>query len=154
VDHARYAADVMEAQGLIARYWAIVDGKLDAPVGPCFTETCFFRIEGMEINGREMVESSVRARTAKAVEQDRSTRHLISNLHAAEYSGEHLVLDSLITVFSGYGAAPALLSAPSSLGDFRYRCEKSGGEWKIARLEATIIFAGSDSPFFKPPAKG
>lgn len=148
MEEVSYAADVLAAHETIARYWAIVDGKLSVPVDSCFTNDCFLKIESVEISGQGMLVDAVLSRTAKAAEQRRSTRHLISNFFVRSYSGNALILESLITVFSGYGDKPAPLATPSSLGDFVYHCTKTEtGEWKISRLEGSIVFAGSDSPF-------
>lgn len=143
-------ADILAAQDVIIRYWSIVDGKLGAPVAPSFTPDCFMRIEGMEISGRDALVAAVAKRTAKAVEQGRATRHLVSNLRVTHLSADRLGFDSLLTVFSGYGDRPMLLGTPSSLGDFAYDCVRSAaGDWQISRIEGEIIFASSDSPFAK-----
>lgn len=150
MERATYAADALAAQETVTRYWAIVDGRLSIPVESCFTEDCFVKIENVEISGRDMLVEAVRSRTAKATEQKRSTRHLISNFFVTSHTSDDLVLESLITVFSGYGDKPAPLPPPSSVGDFAYRCAKTEtGEWKISRLEGSIVFAGTDSPFFR-----
>jgi hypothetical protein len=148
-----YTRDVLAAQEAVARYWAIVDGNLNAPIESCFVDDCFMKIDNLEILGRSMLIDAVNARTAKAVEQGRSTRHLISNFFVRSHSGDALVLDSLITVFSGYGDKPAQLGPPSSIGDFTYSCIRTGtGAWRISRLEGAIVFAGGDSPFARRAA--
>lgn len=142
-------ADVLAAQDVIARYWAIVDGTLDAPVGPCFTDDAFLQIEDLVVQGRAMLTEAVGARTARAVAQGRATRHLVTNAVVRSYAGDELVIAGLITVFSGLGERPA--PTLSSVGDFTYRCVRTGtGAWQIARLEGAIVFAGGDSPYARP----
>ncbi len=144
------AADILAAQSAILRYWSIVDGKLDAPVAPCLTPDCFMKIEGMEISGRDTLVAAVAERSAKAAEQGRTTRHLISNLRVTEQMDGGLAFDSLLAVFSGYGDRPMPMEVPSSLGDFSYRCtQDDAGDWRISRIEGAIIFASGDSPFAK-----
>lgn len=143
-----FTQDVLAAHEIIGRYWAIVDGSLDMPVDAFFTDDCFVKIAGMEISGRDTLVDAVRSRSAKAIEQGRSTRHQISNFVVRSHTGNELILDSLIAVFSGYGEKPAPLNPPSSVGDFAYHLTRADtGGWKISRLEGAIIFAGSDSPF-------
>jgi hypothetical protein len=148
-----YTADFLAAQEIISRYWAMVDGKLNAPVELCFTNNCIIKIGGLEISGRDRLVKSILARSQNAAQQDRSTRHMVSNIVVTDCSTNHLTFDSLLTVFSGYGEKPAPLRSPSSIGDFTYYFTKAEtGEWKISRLEGVIIFAGSDSPFSRQAA--
>lgn len=144
------ATEVLAAREVVVGYWAIVDGRLKAPVDACFTEDAQLSIEGLEIAGRDNLVQAVRERTQQAARQGRTTRHVVSNLFVSGASDGGLILDGLITVFSGYGDPPAPLGPPSSVGDFTYHCVRAGaGEWRISRLDGKIVFAGKDSPYFR-----
>lgn len=135
---------VLAAQDLILRFWAVVDeveecsgAELFIPDGALVIES--FRAEGAEELGRYFA-----ARRALSAERQRATRHLCTNLRVL--AGEGIRLCATITVFSGTGARPLPLGAPSTLADFTFDCVETPEGWRFREVRGALVFTGADTP--------
>lgn len=131
---------------LIHRFWAVIDEQSDSPGPDFFTPDGALVIESFEASGRDALIRYFAGRRMLSQEKTRATRHLCSNLRLVDSAEGRALFQVTITVFSGYGAWPMPLGAPSTLCDFSFDCVQSGGDWRFARVEGLRIFAGADTP--------
>lgn len=144
------AETFLAVQDLILRFWAVVD-EVDATAGASlFTTDGALVIESFRAEGAEELTRYFAARRALSAERARSTRHLCTNLRVLP--GEGLRLSATITVFSGTGARPVPLGAPSSLADFSFDCAPTPDGWKFRAVKGALVFAGADTPDLKRAA--
>lgn len=141
----------LAVQDLVLRFWAVVDEALETPGAALFTEDGALVIESFRAEGREELTRYFAARRALSAERSRGTRHLCTNLRALP--GEGVRMAATITVFSGTGARPLPLEAPSSLADFTFDCVETPEGWKLREVRGALVFAGADTPDLKKAAE-
>ena len=151
------AEHFLEVQDLVLRFWAVVDEASARPGAALFTEDGALVIESFRAQGTEELTRYFTARRKLSAERQRTTRHLCSNLRAlpdqpGEGPGEGIVLTATITVFSGTGARPIALGAPSSLADFTFDCVATPDGWRFREVRGALVFAGADTPDLKKAA--
>lgn len=132
--------------GLIHRFWSVIDEQTDIPGPSLFTPDGAQVIESFQASGQDALTRYFAGRRALSAEKTRATRHICSNLLLLEAGAGSARFRVTITVFSGYGALPMPLGAPSTLCDFTFDCVEAGGEWRFSRVEGLRIFAGADTP--------
>ena len=137
-------------EDLVLRFWACVDET--APIdGPeLFTPDGALVIESFRAEGQAALARYFTARRALSAARGRLTRHLCTNLRLLP--GEGVRLAATITVFSGSGACPVALGAPSSLADFTFDCVETAAGWRLACVTGALVFAGADTPDLKQAA--
>ena len=134
----------LAAQDLVLRFWAVVDEVDDTPGADLFIPEGALTIESFRAVGTAELTRYFAARRKLSAERCRSTRHLCTNLRAL--AGEGARLAATVTVFSGSGARPLPLQAPSSLADFTFDCVETPNGWRFREIRGTLIFAGADTP--------
>ncbi|MFZ5965035.1 nuclear transport factor 2 family protein [Thalassococcus sp. BH17M4-6] len=134
----------LEVQDLVLRFWAVVDEVDDTPGADLFTDGGALVIESFRAEGKAELSRYFAARRVLSAERARSTRHLCTNLRALP--GEGTRLAATVTVFSGTGARPLPLQAPSSLADFTFDCVETPDGWRFREVRGTLVFAGADTP--------
>ncbi|GAA4228061.1 hypothetical protein GGQ68_003962 [Sagittula marina] len=144
------AQTYLEVQDLALRFWAVVDEVDDTPGASLFTADGTLGIESFRATGTEELTRYFTARRALSVERQRGTRHLCSNLRFLP--GEAVRMAATVTVFSGTGARPLPLEAPSSLADFTFECVETSDGWRFRAVYGALVFAGSDTPDLKKAA--
>ena len=145
------AETVLAAQDLILRFWAVVDEVDDTPGAELFTPEGALVIESFRAEGAEELGRYFAARRTLSAERQRATRHLCTNLRVLP--GEGIRLCATITVFSGTGARPLPLEAPSSLADFTFDCVETPDGWRFRDVRGALVFAGADTPDLKKAAQ-
>lgn len=145
------AETFLAAQDLVLRFWAVVDEVDDTPGADLFTPEGALAIESFRAEGTAELSRYFAARRTLSTERQRSTRHLCTNLRALPGAG--LRLAATITVFSGTGARPLPLQAPSSLADFTFDCVATPDGWRFREVRGVLIFAGADTPDLKKAAQ-
>ena len=141
------AEHFLEVQDLVLRFWAVVDEASDRPGAALFTEDGALVIESFRAQGTEELTRYFTARRKLSAERQRTTRHLCSNLRMLpDQPGEGIHLTATITVFSGTGARPIALGAPSSLADFTFDCVATPDGWRFREVRGALVFAGADTP--------
>jgi hypothetical protein len=141
----------LAVQDLVLRFWAVVDEALDTPGAALFTADGALVIESFRAEGQEELTRYFAARRALSDERRRGTRHLCTNLRALP--GEGVRMAATITVFSGTGARPLPLEAPSSLADFTFDCIETPEGWRFREVRGALVFAGADTPDLKKAAE-
>ena len=134
----------LAAQDLVLRFWAAVDEVEDTPGAALFTPEGALVIESFRADGTEELSRYFAARRKLSAERQRATRHLCTNLRALPGQGTRLA--ATMTVFSGMGARPLPLEAPSSLADFTFDCVETPEGWRFREVRGALVFAGADTP--------
>lgn len=145
------AETFLAAQDLVLRFWAVVDDADDMPGAELFTPDGALEIESFRAEGTAELSRYFAARRALSTERQRGTRHLCSNLRVLPAEGIRLA--ATVTVFSGTGARPLSLEAPSSLADFTFDCVKTPDGWRFREVRGALVFAGADTPDLKKAAQ-
>ncbi|WP_121629004.1 nuclear transport factor 2 family protein [Tropicibacter alexandrii] len=145
------AETFLAAQDLVLRFWAVVDEVDDTPGADLFTPEGALAIESFRAEGTAELSRYFAARRTLSTERQRSTRHLCTNLRALPGAGTRLA--ATVTVFSGTGAHPLPLQAPSSLADFTFDCVATPDGWRFREVRGVLIFAGADTPDLKKAAQ-
>lgn len=141
------AENFLEVQDLVLRFWAVVDEASDRPGAALFTEDGALVIESFRARGTEELTRYFTARRKLSAERQRTTRHLCSNLRMLpDQPSEGIILTATITVFSGMGARPIALGAPSSVADFTFDCVATPDGWRFREVRGALVFAGADTP--------
>lgn len=142
----------LRVMDLIHRFWARIDEDLDVSGPGLFTPGGELVIETFRAVGHDELARYFAGRHRIVDERQRSTRHVVSNARVLTATGgetgqARLRVQATVTVFSGYGARPAPLTAPSTLCDFWFDCLCDGEDnWLLERVEGLRIFAGEDTP--------
>lgn len=138
------AAEFLELQDLVLRFWAVVDEVDDTSGDSLFTEDGALVIESFRAKGTKELTRYFTARRDLSAERQRTTRHLCSNIRALP--GDGTSLTATVTVFSGMGARPIALGAPSSLADFTFDCVATPDGRRFREVRGALVFAGADTP--------
>ena len=145
------AETFLAAQDLVLRFWAVVDEADDMPGPELFTSDGALEIESFRAEGTAELSRYFADRRALSTELQRGTRHLCTNLRALPGQGTRLA--ATMTVFSGMGARPLPLEAPSSLADFTFDCVETPEGWRFREVRGALVFAGADTPDLKKAAQ-
>lgn len=145
------AETFLAAQDLVLRFWAVVDEVDDTPGADLFTPEGVLAIESFRAEGTAELSRYFAARRTLSTERQRATRHLCTNLRALPGAGTRLA--ATVTVFSGTGAHPLQLQAPSSLADFTFDCVETPDGWRFREVRGVLVFAGADTPDLKKAAQ-
>ncbi len=140
----------LEVQDLVLRFWAVVDETLDTAGATLFTADGALGIESFRAEGTEELTRYFAARRALSAQRQRRTRHLCTNLR--RLPGDGMRVAATITVFSGAGASPLPLEAPSSLADFTFDCVETPDGWRFRDVRGALVFAGADTPDLRAAA--
>ncbi|OLS42692.1 hypothetical protein BV392_20275 [Rhodovulum sulfidophilum] len=145
------AETFLAAQDLVLRFWAVVDEVDDRPGAELFSPDGVLVIESFRAEGTAELSRYFAARRTLSTERQRGTRHLCSNLRGLPAEGVRLA--ATVTVFSGTGARPLSLEAPSSLADFTFDCVETPDGWRFREVRGALVFAGADTPDLKEAAQ-
>jgi hypothetical protein len=141
-------AVVTALQQLSAAYWLCADETCEG-IGRLFTEDGQLTLGSLVVSGRPAIETFFREREASMRAAGRMTRHAASGLLVTDLSDGRARVRSTVLVYSGSGALPLPVTAPSGIADFTDLCvcDRSGG-WRFASRVGRTVFLGEGAPAF------
>jgi len=155
---SEHAALFLALQSRVAGYWARVDrleGATKEPFGSFFADDVVMMLGSMRLDGKQALSDFFENREKQDIERERTTRHVTSNFRLAITTPNRATLRATVVVYSGFGAWPLPVEAPSGLGDFSFDCVKDAdGAWRFVGITASSVFAGATAPAFAKKQDG
>jgi uncharacterized protein (TIGR02246 family) len=111
---------------LVYGYFACIDAGNATAALDLFTETAVMEAAGRLLEGRHAIAAALRARDAN---QDRRTRHVVTNLVVHVGGKGKASAKATLVLFVLSGKTPTL---PSRLSELDVEFVEEGGVWKVA----------------------
>jgi uncharacterized protein (TIGR02246 family) len=124
--HNRALSAEAACRDLVHGYFACIDAGKATTAVDLFTETAVMEAAGRMLEGRGAISAALGAREAN---QDRRTRHVVTNLVVHVDGDGRASARATLLVFVLSGKTPTL---PSLLSELHVEFVEEGGAWKVA----------------------
>jgi len=136
-------------QALNSEYWRRVDRTSDEAVADLYVEHGRMQIGTLDVHGRGAIADFFAHRNAQERANDRTTRHLASNVLVELQREDRCRVLSTVAVMAGFGDWPMTSQPPSTVGDFEDVVVRGAdGIWRYEKRYARICFSGANAASF------
>jgi hypothetical protein len=139
-------------EDIIIGIWYDIDHRDGSAVSRCFWPDGSILFSERLASGRAAIDATYAARVARGA---RLSRHIVSNIHLAELTGDTARVVSTFRLYAADGEPVAPNTEPLSINDCIDEFRRTpDGEWLIEKRAMVHLFVRPDAVFAVPVAAG